>query len=176
MLQLMPEIDDSEKPYIEYLGGRAVPKEGMTRSHGMVQGALFTILHDVARGRGDVATEWRCYLPKEERRTSLVPDVAFIMKERLTPLTDEERERPHFAPDIAVEVRSPDENRRVREWKIAAYLRYGSQLVLDILPLERAILAHTHDGVRELREGDSVTCAAFPWLAFEVRAAFADLG
>ena len=94
----------------------------------MVQGKLWAILHDLASGRGDVGTEWRCYLTQEERRTSLVPDVAFVSRERLATLSYEERERPHFAPDIAVEVRSPDESRRIREWKIALYLRCGGTL------------------------------------------------
>lgn len=105
-MHVIDEIDDSEKPYIEYLAGRAVPKVSPKRRHGMVQGALFAILREQARGRGDVATEWRCYLPAEPRRTSLVPDVAFISNESLAPLTEQEREMPQFAPDIAIEVRS----------------------------------------------------------------------
>lgn len=176
MLQLMPEIDDSEKPYVEYLAGRAVPKEGMTRTHGKVEARLWAILFDLADKRGDIATEWRCYLPKEERTTSLVPDVAFISHERLAGLSYQEQERPHFAPDTAVEVRSPDESRRVREWKIAAYLRYGAKLVLDVDPEKRTIIAHDATGVRVYGEGDTVTCDALPWLTLDVRAAFADLG
>ena len=174
-MHVIDEIDDSEKPYIEYLAGRAVPKVSPKRRHGIVQGRLWAILRAQAHGRGDVATEWRCYLPAEPRRTSLVPDVAFISNERLAPLTDEERERPQFAPDIAVEVRSEDDKRKNLEWKIAAYLRHGAQLVLDVLPLERKIVAHTHEGVREFVEGERFTCGALPWLLFEVGDVFADL-
>jgi len=171
----MQEIDDSEKPYIEYLGGRAVPKVSPQRRHAIVQGRFWAILSELARGRGDVGTEWRCYLPLEPRRSSLVPDVAFISKERLAPLSDREREMPQFAPDIAVEVRSDDDRRKNLEWKIAAYLRYGATLVLDVLPLKRIIYAHTADGVREYHESDRFTCDALPWLAFDVREVFADL-
>lgn len=174
-MHAIDEIDDSRKPYIEYLAGRAVPKVSPKRRHGMVQGALFAILREQARGRGDVATEWRCYLPAEPRRTSLVPDVAFISNERLAPLSEDEREMPQFAPDIAIEVRSQGDQRKNLDWKIAAYLRHGAALVLDVLPLERTIIAHANDGIREFVEGDTITCAAFPWLAFDVCFAFADL-
>ncbi|HTU71081.1 MAG TPA: Uma2 family endonuclease [Candidatus Baltobacteraceae bacterium] len=142
-MHVIDEIDDSEKPYIEYLAGRAVPKVSPKRRHGIVQGRLWAILQELARGRGDVATEWRCYLPAEPRRTSLVPDVAFISNERLAPLTEDEREMPQSAPDIAIEVRSEDDKRKNLGWKIAAYLRHGAVLVLDVLPLERRIVAHT---------------------------------
>lgn len=174
-MHTMREIDDSEKPYIEYLAGHSVPKVSPQRRHGMVQGALFAILRDLGRGRGDVATEWRCYLPLEPKRSSLVPDVAFIARERLAELSDDECELPHFAPDIAVEVRSDDDRKKNLEWKIAAYLKYGSKVVLDVLPLERIIYAHSCDGVRTFREIERFECAGLPWLAFDVTEAFADL-
>jgi Uma2 family endonuclease len=174
-MHAIDEIDDSEKPYIEYLAGRPVQKVSPKRRHGMVQGALFAILRDQARGRGDVATEWRCYLPAEQLRSSLVPDVAFISKERLAPLTDSEREIPQFAPDIAIEVSSQDDKRKNLDWKIAAYLRHGAMLVLDVLPLERKIIAHTHRAVCEFVEGNRFMCDTVPWLAFDVGDAFADL-
>lgn len=174
-MHAIQEIDDSEKPYIEYVAGRAVPKVSPKRRHGMVQGALFAILREQTRGRGDVATEWRCYLPAEERRSSLVPDVAFISNERLAPLSDDEREMPQFAPDIAIEVRSDGDKRKNLDWKIAAYLRNGAVLVLDVLPLERVIRAFSTDGIREYREGERLTCDALPWLAFDASEVFADL-
>src|SRR5271170_6780975 len=157
-MHAIDEIDDSEKPYIEYLAGRAVPKVSPKRRHGIVQGRLWAMLSELARGRGDVATEWRCYIPAEPRRTSLVPDVAFISNQRLAPLTDDEREMPPFAPDIAVEVRSEDDKRKNLDWKVAAYLRHGAVLVLDVLPLERKIFAHTHNAVHEFVESDRFTC------------------
>jgi len=174
-MQLMREIDDSAKPYIEYLAGTAVPKVSPQVRHAVVQASLAVILGNLAQKRGYVGTELRCYLPLEPRRSSLVPDVAFVAKERLSGLSDEERERPHFAPDVAVEVRSDDDKREYLEWKIAAYLRYGSILVLDVLPAERAIYAHTAQGVRDLHEGDRFSCADLPWLTFDVGEVFAVL-
>ena len=170
------EVDDSEKPYIEYLAGRLVRKVSPQRRHAMVQGALFALLRELARGRGDVGTEWRCYIPAEPRRTSLVPDVAFISRERLGPLTEREREMPQFAPDIVIEVRSDADKRKNLEWKIAAYLRNGATVVLDVLPLERVIRSHTSDGMREFSECQRFTCDALPWITVDVHEAFADLG
>lgn len=82
---------------------------------------------------------------------------------------------PQFAPDIAVEVRSDEDKRRNLDWKIAAYLRNGSKLVLDVLPRERLVHAHFAGAVMTFGEGDRFTCDAFPWLAFDVRDVFADL-
>ena len=51
-MPLMQGIDDSEKPYIEYLAGRAVPKVSPQRRHAIVQERLWAILSALARGRG----------------------------------------------------------------------------------------------------------------------------
>lgn len=99
-MHTIDEIDDSEKPYIEYLAGRAVPKVSPKRRHGIVQGRLWAIVRECAGSRGDVATEWRCYLGAEPHRSSLVPDVAFVLNERFAGLTEDEREMPQFAPDF----------------------------------------------------------------------------
>ena len=169
----MRQLD--EKPYIEILGGWVLPKVSPKRRHAMVQGALFAILRQLARDRGDVGTEWRCMLARSPKKTTLVPDVAFVSRERLAPLDEEARELPPFAPDIAIEVRSPSDKVKFRVSKIRAYLDHGSTVVLDVHPRTRIIRAFTRDGVREFHEDDRFECAALPWFSFDVREAFADL-
>ena len=62
-----------------------------------------------------------------ERPQVLAPDAAFVVRARLTA----GRRRGFFpgAPDLAVEVQSPDQSRRMLAQKAEAYLAAGSRLV-----------------------------------------------
>ncbi len=162
-----------EKPYTEILRGRAVRKVSPKRRHGVLQYTLARLLSDASANFGTVATEWRFTMPGEPRRTTLVPDVAFVAHDRLRPLSDEDREQPPFAPEIAIEIRSPGDRTRTINEKIGIYLRHGSLSVLDVDPLERSMTCHDASGVRTLREGDIFTLPLLPKLRIDVRALFA---
>jgi len=56
-------------------------------------------------------------------------------------LSEFEGERPPFAPDLAVEIRSPDDRDRNVARKVEIYLAYGSRLVLDVHPKRKTIVA-----------------------------------
>ncbi len=43
-----------------------------------------------------------------------MPDVAYISRERLAPLSDEEIEVPTVAPELVVEIVSPDDREKIR--------------------------------------------------------------
>jgi len=117
-----------------------------------------------SRGRGCVATEWRFALNADgDPRTSLIPDVAFVSNERLALLGAEAREEPPFAPDIAVEVRSPDDRIADVEWKMNAYLAYGG------------VRAYSHAGLAVFARGERFACAEVPWFTFHVAEVFANL-
>lgn len=161
-----------DKSEIEYLSGRPYPKVSPKRIHAMVQGAATLVLRRCATGLGAVGPEWRFHLAKD---TSLVPDLAFVSYERLRTLSDQEAEEPPFAPDIAIEVRSPSHRSALAREKIALYLAHGSRLVLDIDPTERALHAHNKTGARTYRNGEAFLDATFPWLRFEVSELFADI-
>jgi Uma2 family endonuclease len=111
-----------DKPESEFLAGREVPKVSPRRSHGVVQFAFARILYSLGHAYGTTATEWRFPI-MESPHTSLMPDVAFVARERLTALSSEEREAPAFAPDVAVEIRSPSDRVADVEWKMDAYVR-----------------------------------------------------
>lgn len=168
------EIDDTAKPYVEYLAGRAVPKVSPQRRHALVQTSLAVIFRRVGAGRGSTGTEWRVYLDAG-RRTSLVPDVSFFSKERLQSLSAELRERTPFAPDVAVEVRSPDDRDEDVRWKVRAYLEHGALLVLDVFPQQRTIVAYDRNGSRTYARDDRFEHPAVPWLDFATREVFAAL-
>lgn len=164
-----------EKPYIEILDGLRVPKTSRERVHGRLQWRLAAHLQELAGDRGDVGTEWRCWLTGGEKATTLVPDVAFVSNVRLAALEPAAREEPPFAPDVAIEIRSPGDRKTRVEWKMRAYLAHGSLVAIDVLPDTREIRVFTLDGVRVYREGERFASRELPWLAFDVSAVFAPI-
>lgn len=161
-----------DTPEIEYLNGRAYPKVSPKRTHALVQTAVAKILGRCGRERGNAGTEWRFRISGD---AEFVPDVAFVSFERLRTVTDEEAEEPPFAPDIAVEVRSPSRRPRFEASKIQAYLGAGATLVLDIDPQTREVHAITLKGSRTYRSGERFEHPAVGWLTFDVEELFADL-
>jgi Uma2 family endonuclease len=170
------QLSDHRKPYLEYHAGRPVRKVSPRTKHALVQGALLVILRRCAGSAYRVGTEWECDLTEAlGTKTLLVPDVAAIATKRLMDLAEARRDSPPFAPDLVVEVRSPNDRAREREWKLRAYLDAGAALVLDVLPGERAIRAHAKDGSAMFCAGDAFRHEAAPWLRFDLGEAFADL-
>lgn len=164
---------DARKPYLELIDGVRVPKVSPRTRHSFLQLELGTLFRAWAAGRGSVGTEWRLWLvPTGGQRTSLVPDVAYVSQERLAELGDEAYEMPPFAPDVAVEIRSPGDRRRRIERKIELYLTYGARLVLDVDPATRTIFAHDGSAMRAFRDGDRFQHAAVAGLSFDVSALF----
>lgn len=163
------------KPYVEILDGRAVPKVSPKRRHGILQWRIAARLQALAGDRGDVATEWRCWLSEGPRATTLVPDVAFVSDARLGALLPDEREQPPFAPDIAVEIRSPGDRASDVEWKMRAYLRHGCVVAIDVMPDERVLRVFTLDGMRFYRDGERFASVELPWLALDVSELFSAL-
>jgi Uma2 family endonuclease len=139
---------DIDKPYVESICGRLVPKVSPRRTHALLQARLARRLEDWAGDRGEVGTEWRFYLLREhDLPSSLVPDVAYVSFERLPrDLPSDARERPRIAPDIATEIVSPTDSKRTLEEKIDLYLRHGSRVVIVVDPRPRTVALHTRDG------------------------------
>ena len=166
-----------QKPYIEYHAGRKVRKMSPSTWHTLVEFAMATIIRRCAADRGKVGPEWHFDMSVQlGEKTILVPDVAFVRRERLFGLSKDYLQVPAFAPDIAVEVRSPNDRPGEREWKIAAYLRAGSSLVLDVDPFKRRIRAFSPgNDERAFTEADRFSHDAVPWLTFDVSEAFVDL-
>jgi Uma2 family endonuclease len=142
------EFPDIDKPYVEEIRGRREPKVSPRRRHALLHVRISSTLDRWAGDRGEVGTEWRCYLiAGESHPSSLVPDVAYYSFARLpVDLSDDERERPRIAPDIAVEILSPEDRRTTLEEKIELYLRHGSVVVLVFDPLRRTLAVHDKDG------------------------------
>jgi Uma2 family endonuclease len=169
----MELLEWQDPPETEHLDGRAYAKVSPKRTHSFVQRNLMAVLERTARSFGEYGAEWRFNLGRVDNTlTDFVPDIAVVSYERLAPLTGDDAEEPPFAPDVAIEIRSPGSNERLIAAKIARYLRCGAVLVLDVMPQERLIAAHSTDGPRVYRAGDRFEHPAAPWLVFDVARIF----
>lgn len=164
------------KPETEWVRGRPLQKVSPQRTHARLQGALTARLDGWANGRGEVGPEWRFRVaPPGEVRRPLVPDVAYVSNERLRPLSDQEIETPPLAPDVAVEILSPDDRRADIDDKIGVYLRSGSSLVIVVDPRQHAVELHDGAVTRRLGEMDSIEHGALPGFSYPIRDLFAVL-
>lgn len=131
------------KPETEWVRGRALQKVSPQRDHSLLQVELAMQFKLWAKARGEVGTEWRFRVaPPGAVRRPLVPDIAYISNDRLRPLSDEEMQMPPLAPDVAVEILSPDDRRPDVDDKIRTYLRAGSSLVMVVDPKRRVVELH----------------------------------
>lgn len=164
------------KPETEWVRGRALQKVSPQRTHSRLQGALTIALGHWAEGRGESGPEWRFRVaPPGEARRPLVPDVAYVSHERLRPLSDADLQMPPLAPDVAVEILSPDERHIDVDDKSSVYLRAGSSLVIIVDPARRVVELHDRDGVTLLDESRAIEHWAMPEFRYAVRDLFAVL-
>lgn len=162
-----------DPPEIEYLDGHPYSKVSPKRTHALVQAALLRVLGDCAHGRGEVGPEWRFDLGAVDiTYTEFVPDIAFVSYGRMDALNDEDAEEPPFAPDIAIEIRSPSNRAAYIARKMARYLKCGAILVLDVDPANRTIVAHSNGGARTFLEHDRFEHDAAPWFTFDIASIF----
>ena len=130
-------------PATEWIGDRPVAKMSPTRRHGSLQLEIGACLRRWARGKGDVASEWRFRVtPAGSYTRPLVPDVAYLSYERSRVLSDEELETPPIAPDLVVEILSPDDRPGDVTLKCAQYLSAGTTLVVHVDLLTRRVDAY----------------------------------
>ncbi len=165
------------KPETEWLRNRPVQKVSPTRRHALLQLAVGVRLRTWARGFGEVGTEWRFRItPPGEITRPLVPDVAYVSYERMLPLSVAERETPPVAPDIVVEILSPDDRPADVAHKRDVYLAAGVTTLFIIDPDLRTMDAFEADGAHtEYRDTDTYTSARFPGLTLSLADLFAEL-
>jgi Uma2 family endonuclease len=135
--QLMALPDDGWT--YELVEGRLVrmaPSGGGASSMGMQLGASLTAFVQ-ARGLGRVtgADDEYVLSVAGQPDTSLAPDLAFVRSEHVPARRSPEWDRPwHVAPDLAVEIASPNQFRPEMATKATVYLAAGVRLVWIIWP------------------------------------------
>ena len=129
-------MPDTE-PAGEYVCGEVIQKPMPDRPHAAIQGYLLVVLFQfLTRTKlGRVFPEFRCIFGPPGRQRAFVPDLVYIAHERLTP------DRYHrAAPDLAVEVLSPDQNMARFVEKTHFYLLNGLRLVWVIDPPTQTVV------------------------------------
>jgi Uma2 family endonuclease len=161
------------EPEWEWVRGRALQKVSLQTEHGVLQGALWAILDAWNGDAGIVGSEWRFRVaPPQGIRRPLVPDVAFLRIERYRALSRQDRPSPPLAPDIVVEILSPDDRDDDVADKIATYLAAGVPLLIVVDPAHRVLHAYDASASRTFERGETLTHARAPGLAIDVSSLF----
>jgi Uma2 family endonuclease len=123
-----------------------------------------------------LATTETGYILSRNPDTVRGPDVAFISKERL-PNPDFDEFVP-MAPDLAVEIVSPNDTASDVATKVKEYLEAGTKLVWVFYPKLLAVYVHRPDGSAQVVERDGVLDGgdALPGFTLSLRDVFQSLG
>lgn len=143
---------EETEPASEYACGEASQKPMPDVPHAAIQGFLMVVLYPfLAQTRlGRAFPELRCIFGPAGRERAYVPDLVYVAKAHLP----SERHL-HVAPDLAVEILSPDQRWAQFLDKIQFYLLYGVRLVWVIDPAAATIMVQAPgEEARILRSGD----------------------
>jgi Uma2 family endonuclease len=139
----------------ELVAGEVVEISPVGFDHGDAAGELIRLISNFARDRslGRVGPEVGFILARDPD-TVRAPDVAFLSNEKVA-LARGKRGFLPFAPDLAVEVLSPDDTYVEVDAKVSEYLAAGTRLVWVVNPPARRVVVHAAGGpIRVLNAGD----------------------
>ena len=149
-------MPDTE-PAGEYVCGEVIQKPMPDQAHSAIQLYLGMLLYQfLAQTKlGRAGPEWRCIFGPPGRERAFVPDLMYASFARL-PHGDARTHRfLRTAPDLAVEVLSPDQPVGPFVDKILFYLRHGVRLVWVVDPATETVLVFAPDEETHLlRVGD----------------------
>lgn len=159
----------------ELINGEIVEKVP-TEEHSIAASNVYDPLRDFVKARnlGRVLFEVRRRVPGDEHNARL-PDVEYTSTSRLLPVT--RKGAVPQMPDLAVEIKSPNETIKSLREKAAYYLANGVQMVWVVYPKTRVVeIYHANGDIEMLSEGDTITAEALlPGFALPVKEIFKDL-
>lgn len=148
--------------------GRLVRRKASKPRHGIVAGRIVTHLgaYLLQHHIGDIHVADAGFRagPGE---SLYCPDAAYVSNERMA-LASLDEFVP-FAPDIAVEVRSPDNTHRQLERKARHYVAHGAQYVWVFYPRTKSVRVHRPDVATETLHADDHLLAEDLLPGFTVR-------
>jgi Uma2 family endonuclease len=146
----------------EYLDGEARDSVAGTPKHATIQTlvAVALLSHLRKTRRGWVMTEARYRLPLPGRTRFYLPEVCVVLSEP----DAQEKGYLEKAPELVVEIKSPDDTVAQVRSKVDDYFEAGSQLAWIVLPSDRAVLV-CHPGQEPVRLEANQTLNAEPVLA-----------
>lgn len=170
-LERMP--DDGYR--YELVKGALVRMAPVNLEHGQIAlriGARL-LAHVEPRGLGAVAVE-AGYRLASDPDTVRGPDVSFVATARI-PTEGRSTGFLTIAPDLAVEVVSPDDTAAEIEAKVQDYIAAGTRMVLVVHPRTQTVTVYRPDGsARVLRAGEAIDGAdVVPSFSLPVRDLFA---
>lgn len=151
---LLAMPDDRSHRY-ELVKGELLTMSPAGFEHGLIgsriQYSLSTYV--TARGLGLVLNSSVGYVLSRNPDTVREPDVSFVAADRVV------RTRKFFpgAPDLAVEVNSPDDSPRDIKAKVREYLAAGTRLVIVIDPDTETATMHTPTSTTHLTTDDTLS-------------------
>lgn len=139
---------------VELVRGQLVVREPAGYRHGAVAMQLGAAMHRHAesRGLGRVFAAETGFTIGRTPDTVRAPDVAFVSAERLP--VPAPRGFAELAPDLAVEVLSPDDRAGDVLEKVADWLNAGTRLVWVIDPVRVSAMVYRADGTAVMVERD----------------------
>ena len=112
-------------------------------------------LYVKANGLGNTyAAETGFFLARDPDHVR-APDVAFVRRERIEAIGRQTGYWPE-APDLAIEVISPNDRYADVDEKVSDWLAAGARMVVVVNPRNRTVNVHTPDGSIALRLGDTL--------------------
>lgn len=147
------------KPYSEFVCGETYQIPMPDEDHSALQSILWLLIRQFLSGTpiGRVRVEWRCSFGPSGRERVFLPDVTFATHERRAAPGRNERKFLWTAPDLAIEVLSPDQPAARFADKLHFYLLHGVRLVWVVDPDSRAIwVFRPGEDAQILRSGDTL--------------------
>jgi Uma2 family endonuclease len=149
---LLADSPENRDRLLELINGEIVEKVP-TEQHGICVGNIHGHLWNFVRVKrnGRVVMEVRYRVP-EDRRNSLIPDVAYTSGNE-PPV--EKGSVPRM-PDLAVEVKTPDDSLKDMRAKARYYLAHGTKLVWLVDPQKRFVEIYSPEKEDVLFEDDTL--------------------
>lgn len=149
--QFIAQPENADKR-LELVYGEIVEKPMPTREHGIVAGNFVTDINLYLRQNpiGYAAVEAR-HRPPDDDENDRLPDVSFVSNMN-KPV--ERKGAALYMPDLAIEIKSPDDSYLKMVERALFYLKHGSRMVWLAYPEKRQIEVWTLDDHFTLNEND----------------------
>ncbi len=166
-------LSENRERRLELVNGEIVEKV-VTQEHGIIAGNSVTEINFYLRQRaiGRAAVEVR-HRATDDQENDLLPDMSFAADLNKTVIREG---TVSSMPDLAVEIKAPNDSFKKMRAKARYYLAHGSRLVWLIFPDQRVIEVYTDDdeyvvGEDEMLNGGNV----LPDFSIPVRNLFKNL-
>jgi Uma2 family endonuclease len=152
---LFTRQDENLDRNFELINGEIIEKMP-TELHGYLVSMLIIRIGSfiLAQASGRIVTEVRSRIPTDDHNARQ-PDISYFADDTRPIVT---KGAVPLLPDLAVEVKSPDDSYVQMRDKASYYLRNGSRLVWLVFPTEQQIEIHTADApITKLDIADTLT-------------------